>query len=503
MYRFKTGLCIKNLLRPRSYSLTQILSPLSKSPINLLMKALKEWVDALKVNHVEYQSWCDEVPSDVSVTFWCLLKHKISPDDYLNWAKNHFELASLNEEYFSQSPNHSFWNMIQSVANWSPSLLPLVEWDGVVFVGCVEPPESVKWSFPVCYVLAPAEGLQNFWKQLNSAPRQTSPTPEPAVPTAVPAPIPTPLASNDTLNMDSLEGLDEPPTSSPLKMDHLEGLDLNLSSDSKSSTEPSMEGLNLNLNGDSGEKPHGLDLNLDAATSESIQIPKSDELTGLNLNNDIQTPPPPEEEFLPDLPDQANLEASQTPPLDVREESVTNSHVTSLNKYVPRHESPDDALIDLKIAPPNITDAQSENEIVAWSFKKLKEFFKQSMVLIFEGDDLKAWKWEKAWAPRSKESFEKFSTEEASIFRIVRRSKLPYHGHVVPSDANRQFFLNWGIVNLPEHVTLIPLLLEDQPVGILISMGDQAANTQQALVFAQRVGERLTESLKRVHSEAA
>lgn len=487
--------------------------------MSYLMKALKAWVDALKINHVEFQSWCNEVPTSESITYWCLLKHKIQSDEYLSWAKNYFELAALSEEYFEQSPNLEFWNQIHTVANWSPSLLPLTEWDGVVFVGCVEPPEEVHWSFPVQYVLAPAEGLQKFWKQLQK-PATTAPAVEQPIietPTAAatiePAPPKTQPAESQPTTFDTASLLEDTKTptasSPPASFEAMEGLNLDLNSFKLEDASP--QGTDLS------EMPEGINLNVAPVPPEAVLTPdvappfdpfegletvKSEEL---DLPDPLQTPassaPITPEPIAPEPAASETLSPPQTS--SQMEDPVTTSNVTSLNRNIPRHESPDDAIIDVKKAPKDLSEAKNENDVIAWGFNKLKEHYKRSMILLFDGEQLRAWKWEKSWAPRTPSTFEAFQLEKPSIFRIVKRSKLPYHGHVVPSEANQEFFLGWGLADLPEQVTALPLCIQDDPIGILLCIGEEGSNTQQALSFSERVATRLTETLSRVHSEAA
>src|SRR5262245_9726366 len=127
----------------------------------LEMRATKPWVEALKIDPQKVSAWAMEVPRHESVTFWCLEKGHLRSAEYFEWARDYYGLAQVSEEYFHQPANRDLWSKIHSVANWSPELLPIEEWDGVVFVACVEPPEGIQWSFPVQYVLATATDLRN------------------------------------------------------------------------------------------------------------------------------------------------------------------------------------------------------------------------------------------------------------------------------------------------------------------------------------------------------
>ena len=131
------------------------------------MKMLKPWVEPLKVSPEKYDQWIQATPKGVSVTFWALSEKKLSLDHYLNWARDFYEIPSAANEYFLHTPSVELWNTIQSVANWSAQMVPVDQWDGVVFVACTEPPKEVNWSFPVRYILASPHALSDYWNRLH------------------------------------------------------------------------------------------------------------------------------------------------------------------------------------------------------------------------------------------------------------------------------------------------------------------------------------------------
>jgi hypothetical protein len=139
-------------------------------PMIPLMKSIKPWVNEMGVTEAQMTQWSREAPKGKSLTYWCLENGKIPTDEYLFWARNHYGLAVLKPEFFEQSPNFDLWRNIASVANWSAEMVPLHEWDGVVFVGCVEPLDDISWSFPVRYIIADAQSLASSWQTLQTGP---------------------------------------------------------------------------------------------------------------------------------------------------------------------------------------------------------------------------------------------------------------------------------------------------------------------------------------------
>ncbi|MCB0383884.1 MAG: hypothetical protein KDD43_00720, partial [Bdellovibrionales bacterium] len=150
-----------------------------------MMSNIKAWAHPFQVSGETYASWDQQAPEDRDFTYWCLETGRLSEGQYLNWAREHYGLATLEPEFFQTSPDLILWSRVAVEGNWHEWLLPVGEWEGIVFVACVEPPQNSDWSFPVRFVLAPASGLRVAWQALqqHSQPAITLGD-EPAVPTA-------------------------------------------------------------------------------------------------------------------------------------------------------------------------------------------------------------------------------------------------------------------------------------------------------------------------------
>ncbi|MBK8203025.1 MAG: hypothetical protein IPK68_12120 [Bdellovibrionales bacterium] len=127
---------------------------------------MKPWAQALQVAGQNYSQWNLEVPDGLNFTYWCLETNKINQDEYLSWARDHYGLASLNRNYFEKMPDIELLERTSTVANWSQWLLPICEWDGVIFVACVEPLQDQNWSFPVQFVLAESSEIKKYWDRI-------------------------------------------------------------------------------------------------------------------------------------------------------------------------------------------------------------------------------------------------------------------------------------------------------------------------------------------------
>lgn len=146
------------------------------------MKSVSPWISSLNISQLSYEGWVRDIPKNEAFTFWCLSTGKINDDLYISWAKEFYGLANLSPDFFNLPPNKQLWEQIKTVANWSEQIIPICEWDGAVFVACVEPPTEIQWSFPVRYVLARSQDMKNYWRKLNDVEDRTffgiPPTPD-------------------------------------------------------------------------------------------------------------------------------------------------------------------------------------------------------------------------------------------------------------------------------------------------------------------------------------
>lgn len=514
------------------------------------MRALKPWVEALKLNPNQVAQWTLDVPKHESVTFWCLDRGLIRAADYFEWAKEFYQLPCLDSEYFQNPANRELWMKIQSVANWNAELLPLEEWDGVVFVGCVEPPENIQWSFPVAYVLVNARDLKLHWERLQSEPTKVSmpainlknlSTPKPPTQATEPAspkvaaklppkpvaevqetpPVKTPPpsapapAAGNTLKLNLNFGSpaqnqtpmtqtqempvesSEPPT--PVRESSVSipgGLNLNISDiklGGSDSSSDAPEGLSLNLTQPDSSAPEGLAIPADHNVFEQDEVP-----TGVFSNPDfnIDTEPPILEEVaeaqpkLHPKPTGAPIippapTGSTDDPEDMPDRSVTSFTMVA---PPPGAASSENGMIDSdREAPRTIESAQNQRESVAWVLQQLRQYFHFSWLFFLKGDKLTPQFWEKSARKVDDAATDAIDLTQPSLFRIVARTRMPYHGHIVDNPINTGFFKKWGLRSTPEHVTAIPVLNGDKLVAVLLAAGKKPEKSDAVLRFVERL----------------
>lgn len=447
------------------------------------MKQNYPWVDGLKVKPGDVDLWRIEAPPNEAFTFWCLERGKIRPNEYLHWACEHYQLPIVTDEYFNEHPNRKLWQMIQSVANWSPAMLPLEEWDGTIFIACVEPPSEVQWSFPVRYVLANPRQLKALWSELHGEETVVIP----AKPAAEEKPIE--IKSSVPESENSFAGLqlnlpDSPPepstepmsTVSPVESDGPAGLSLNLPplpetpvESAPPAEEPALEPshLELNLNLNTNVAPIHLELQDPNATTPTLQL----EITSANK--------PPVE------------------PKTVKTQ-VTR---TAVNE-IPVSQGP---ILTDEWSPDQLEDSIKEEQVFAWAFQQLRTHYTSSMLLLLVNDkEYKPFRWEKDWKASAQAPSLIMDVTKPSPFRIVHRSKQPYHGPLIENEFTKTFFTQWGYKKtLPAHVTITPIALQPHGHGVLLCVGDAEANTAAALTFNTRVAEKMSDFLNQLKLKAA
>jgi hypothetical protein len=418
-------------------------------------------------------------------------------------------LPILSSRFFEDHrPDQGFFSKWRSFYVWNEKIVPVYEWQDVLYVACLVPPgQFPDCSHKVVFVLAQASALQELW--LNYSTQNFSSFSEP-VPNEIPSleglpiseapgtllelepPITLiepsadllsneePIESTESLtpgleDSDAPEGLALgalafPPSpkegleEAKATGDLFEDLQREISSDSapSSSSDPEEELLELNL------EPAPLPTRSNVRPRQTSQLQPLADQTSLRLRHSSVSaenrPPaldpasPPEVRASPARTEV--LVASATPPL----EEVTQISVKSLVS-----------------TPAGKLDAWLEDV-----FSEMKKGFLKSMVLIKEGDKIKPWKWDRDFQPASTAPAA-VSLQTPSPFRIVFRTHKPYHGYVVANELNEEFFAQWNASVIPEHLTLTPLIVHEHVIGMLLAIGTPASNSKGNLHLAEAV----------------
>lgn len=144
---------------------------------------------------------------------------------------------------------------------------------------------------------------------------------------------------------------------------------------------------------------------------------------------------------------------------------------------------------------PAANPPKSEDREIDRAFTALSETYEGVVLFKCEGTEAVPNKW-KSSLNLSAEGQRPVSLTTPSLFRIVAKTQLPYHGYVVDSPTHRAFFSSLGLGDLPEAVIAVPLVHDNRLLGIIMAYGDESLKDPQHLETVQRAAEFLTEAMQ-------
>jgi hypothetical protein len=441
------------------------------------MEKQSPWVKFFLPDAARLTKLIQELPQNCTLLEYCLQQKIFAEADYLQWASQELGLPVLGAEFFQRSADADFWNMIKTQYSWRPDLLPLGQWDDVLFIGCLEKPDVFNFPKPIAFVLVPSAFLQKRWTEYITLIT-------PGAQALAPAPLPLPsdnfthtamtgatanamidTKSEPTFNSETVDEM----TSSKISFEMPDGFALQTPaikfdfSAVKNSTP-------------SDEMPDGLPDGFKASVPPipPLRVPSRPTLN-LQPSSALKIAVP---EF-PPIP----LEAEMLPEITQTQSKILETNFGSHPDLAltPEALSPPAAKPELPPVAPVIAlmpTAKPEgpsgagralDDVGKMAFDRMASYFQKSMLLIVENNEAKPVLWSKDFQVLDSSAMQKsFSLGEPGIFRIAFDTHLPYHGRVVASPVNTEFFKTWNANQLPQHVTVMPVMLSDQVLGFLM-----------------------------------
>lgn len=462
-------------------------------------------------------------------------KNLIDSAGYLAWAKEHYSLPVLKIDFFNKNNNADA--LLDRYKNVFPkNVVPFFEMDGTLYVMCLEP-TTFEAPQPIQYFLAPFEVMQKY-----AAKNETSIVPEAA------AEVETVKEETNPLFKD-LSG-----AAKPLDEFNFE----NISLDEVKADQPAPEGSEdqgeIKLE-DKEDVPAGLDFPADPNGKESFVTDQP--VTSVDLNTfkfdnlmpvtegykeqpaPVPAAPTPAPTAAPAPVHAAPVMATPVAPAPVTATPVTPAPVTPkpvvskqtavfsmdslVAKHPPKNKTPAAAPVEaastevappiavpdiapmappapLEASAPAIFSASEETSpaIPASLFGSvldtMKKHFDQSMVLIFNNGVLEPKAWDANWTKGSNAE-SPIDVSTPSIFRIVNESQNPYHGHVIPNPVNESFFINWNNGQLPQHVTICPIVHDRHVLGMVLGTATKENSKKFQLHHIQQIAKDAVTSL--------
>jgi hypothetical protein len=121
-------------------------------------------------------------------------------------------------------------------------------------------------------------------------------------------------------------------------------------------------------------------------------------------------------------------------------------------------------------------------------FDQMKVHFEKAMILSIDKNETKAVvvAWDSGFDGKNKED-SIIPLKTPSMFNIVAATSKPYHGYVSLNDINEKFFETWNHGDIPDHVTIVPILFQEKLVGMLMGFADKSAYNKASLTLAEKL----------------
>lgn len=414
-----------------------------------------------------------ESGTSVSLLSYALQEKRLSPEKYLAWAMSHYLLPQLQSRFFTETPlSQEMFARWATHYPWSAECLPVAEWDGSLIVACLQPPQDFPSNPTSIIVLASPENLQMAWKTLH---------PEKA---KIPA-NPVMESSQDS----APEGIDMSAATmvAPRKSDVITFDDLGVESSApkeSTSEEEGVEGLEgLDADSSSGQ----LDGLFDGATVVQLKSfnaaeahPPAAEATVVKPKEDMENIFKDTAESAPD----STIEKTTISPIS-RTSRITKPHI---NPVAAGHF----ALEKIKKKNSAILDEKIHHVL-----KEMKVYYQKSLILTLDESEsqMTVFAWDDNFLDMKDPSV-RLPLKVPSIFNIVASTQKPFHGYISLNEINEKFFEDWNQGQIPDHVTITPLIIKDSMVGMLMGFGEKSAYNRSSLNLAEKLSSDFVRDLK-------
>lgn len=482
---------------------------------------------------------------DVEALRWCLMNGKISEAEYLEWAMQNFEMPAVTGDFFTAPSDPRFWEAVKELHPWNPGFFPLAEWEGVYLIACLEPPKNFKFPYPYRFVLASARHLLLLWDHLN--PPSIAETAEEA--SSQPAPlnmnVPVNESGGDTFDMpDGIvmngsfgrSAASEETVTHP----HFGGDDVPVGLDvdpSKVAPRPKVPDGFVAASDEMipplSHQPDGLMMDIEATEigavpadeAKTVVVPRPAQPTATSS----PTPPPrpgPAMRVAPPVPPRPVVPpppppvtapapvAPRTPPPAVQSAPVQAAPTPepapppAAQAEFASAESSGGTVTNFTISnssPRPLSSAQNMAALGVLALAHLHQQFDIGMILLFDEatQTLKPWKWSDLLSGTANASMTSVDLNQPSAFRIVFRSKQPFHGQVYTSPVNQAFAAAFTGGRLPAQMTVVPVMDGKQWQGMLVGILNKPKNFRQVLPPFQDLGDEVAKQLARLGKAGA
>lgn len=444
-----------------------------------------------------------------------LKENLISSEEYLLWACQHFGLPTLKQEFFTENSfPQELYSKWATQYSWSSECLPVAEWDGTLIVACLQPPEDFpKQLIPATFVLAAYSDIQSYFRHIETE----GSTNEAPVGLDIPA---APSKPSLDFSMDNLFAGAEAPAEeeaiAPAPEELPDGIlgavkPVNPEADILPAVIPPPPQLHK-IEAPLPEEKASPEQEQPVAKKATPPPPPADALHLLKVIADdqeeviitplssVRIPETKEPEKRATPAAKATSEASsevpedtisQVAPVPVAEKSSTKTETPLQISY--------NSQITTKFGCERLKkkNGASFTKKLEHTFAKMKDHFPQVMVLAIDDEQKKLlpFAWDESFS-QIKDLNNSVPLGVPSIFNIVLNTQKPFHGYISINEVNEKFFDDWNQNTIPDHVTITPIIDNEQLVGMLLGMGDKKSYTKNHLNLAELVSSDFMVDLK-------
>lgn len=441
------------------------------------------WQDHFKDVIKNAETLYSKDSTEVSLLLFCLRSKMLPLQTYLEWAKENYQLPVLSEKFFEvYRPQQEFYKKWQDLYKWSVECLPIAVWEDVLIVACLQIPLDYKSTTPTVFVLVSHDVLQTTWEIF----RKSSPASETDMTdmSALAATIIAPAEPTDLFNTDGEVVLEDKSLSEEIPEE------LELPGDQAAS-----EGDAGTPEGFFGESPTPAK---GPRTVQPLLILKENS----KLESTEEKPPaspeiPAKSEKLPPHPTPAPSPA----PVAALATAPSVAPLTALSSAPPvappMAKTPELSTATYLLEKMRQQGKDRFDKDLQAHFHQLKTFFKKSMLLAVDEKDqfIKPIFWDGDDFNSLDQQNSEFNLGIPSIFKIVNSTQKPYHGFVILNDLNESFFESWNHGQIPDHVTIVPLLKGDVLTGMLMGFGEKSSYNKTVLHFTEKVAKDVAQKI--------
>lgn len=453
--------------------------------------------------------------SPLSLLAFALKNQKIGAEAYLAWATEFYKLPKLQSRFFTETPvSQEMFAKWATHYPWSSECLPVAEWDGAVIVACLHPPQDFPTNPACAFVLANYDDLVKCWDLLHKK--------APALSVVTPP-------SEDEFP----EGMDLTLTSAATlkKTDSFSADELNVSAESETSGEGIdgifSEATIVDLSGLTKNTPPAEPTKM-TPTVEKTVVAEKTVVTETPATKPAPAAKAPAEDssdliFL-DEPAVAKTSAphpvakpTATPAATAVVTPPTPAAVVAQMPSPPPDEKTSSGVFEEQLAtkplpltprPTGVAkptmnpvatgqfslekikkkNSSLLSENIKNVFTEMKTYFEKTMILTLDDEEtqLMAFAWDENFQSM-KDTSVRFPLKTPSIFNIVVSTQKPFHGYISLNEINEKFFDDWNQGNIPDHVTIVPIVSGEKLVGMLMGFGEKAAYNKTSLQLAERL----------------